>query len=55
MDPDSVVSGRREEAACARQTTQTTKEHFLQVLIDTQGNKASYLLSSKLSTASGMF
>lgn len=42
--------GKRREAACRQ--TQTTKENFLTVLIVTQGNKASYLVSLKLSTAS---
>lgn len=40
----------KEEASCTRETIQTAKEHFSQVLIDTP-----YLLSLKLSIASGMF
>lgn len=61
LDTDSVAlilsfqRGKRGEAARTRQTIQTSVEHFLQVLIDTQGNKTSYLLFLKPSTTSGMF
>lgn len=52
-----IIEGKRErkEAAFIRQTMHTAKAHFLQVLIDTPGNKASYLVPLKLSAASEMF